>query len=102
MGVSRAEIAIGVRFPSDRAVARKSGEVREAEQTNWAYEAVLLLVSFVLLLFGLLPARPDRSPSIATASAPSNPVLGTNPGMQDALPDSLEVPAQPNLPELQP
>ena len=67
MDFSQVQTVVGTSFIGDIAETRivSRGEslgVTEAKQTNGFYEAILLAVSFVFLLFGLLPSQPELIP----------------------------------------
>ena len=84
MNVSPSEAVLGARFvaaPSESLHERQ--DVSRPEQIRGPFEAVLLVLSFVLLLLGLLPARPNGLFAPA-AGSPSHPVFETNPESQDA------------------
>jgi hypothetical protein len=65
MGLSQVQSVIGTSFIPDVAETgilseRKTLDVAEAKSPGGLYESILLAASFVLLLFGLLPPRPEQ------------------------------------------
>lgn len=78
MGLSQAQSVAGTGFIPDAAEAvvlkrqRTMGKTK-AKSPGGFYEIVLLLVSLVLLLFGLLPRRPEQLSAVdATGATSSN------------------------------
>ena len=63
MAFGQAQSVVGTGFIPDVAetvVLKKAKRAARSDSPGGLYEIVLLVISFVLLMFGLLPAKPEQ------------------------------------------